>query len=83
MICETKDIGGVHMKVSEYMQLIHDGKLQEAEMIRQSTIPDKLIKFVWLDGTESDEKNYCPLKWTRFGFHIRVFLMIHMSLREC
>ena len=37
------------MKINEYMKLLFEGKLQEAEQIRISTIPNKLIKFIWLD----------------------------------
>ena len=50
------------MKIEEYLQLIYDGKKEEAEKIRLSTIPDKLIKFIWLDGSEIDNKKFASLK---------------------
>ena len=46
------------MKIDEYMQLILEGKKDKAEKVRISTIPNKLVKFVWLDGSESDEKKF-------------------------
>lgn len=36
------------MGQNDYFQLLYDGKLQEAEQLRISTIPDKLIKFIRL-----------------------------------
>ena len=33
------------MKINEYFKLLLEGKEQEAEKIRISTIPNKLIKF--------------------------------------
>ncbi len=44
------------MMLWEYMRLIREGKPEQAETLRQSTIPSKLVKFVWLDGAAADKK---------------------------
>ena len=49
------------MRLGEYMGLIREGRPVEAELVRQSTIPSKLIKFVWLDGGSDDEKKFKTL----------------------
>jgi hypothetical protein len=50
------------MRVDEYMRMIWEGDNQHAEDIRQSTIPSRLIKFVWLDGIANDEKKFKTLE---------------------
>lgn len=45
------------MNLKEYFQLIGEGKGKEAEELRQSTIPNTLIKFVSLNGDpKKDDK---------------------------
>lgn len=56
------DIQKVLMKIDEYFQLLLEGKEQEAEEARISTIPDKLIKFIWLDESEKDDLKFFTLK---------------------
>ena len=48
-------------EIVKYYELIGSGKNVEAEEFRQSFIPDKLIKFVWLDGTTNDNKKFNTL----------------------
>lgn len=50
------------MKIDEYFQLLVEGKEREAEEARISTIPDKLIKFIWLDESEKDDLKFLTLK---------------------
>lgn len=50
------------MKINEYFQLLLEGKEQEAEKVRISTIPNKLIKFIWLDESEKDDLKFLTLK---------------------
>ena len=56
------------MKTDEYLQLLFEGKMDEAENVRLSTIPDKLIKFIWLDGSETDDKKFLSLKRNEIWF---------------
>lgn len=56
------------MKTDEYYQLLYDGKPNEAEEVRQSTIPDKLVKFISLDGTKTDEMKFCSLQKSTLWF---------------
>lgn len=49
------------MKINEYFQLLLEGKEQEAEKVRISTIPNKLIKFIWLDESEKDDLKFLTL----------------------
>lgn len=42
------NIWEVLMKIEEYLQLLSEGKVDEARKVRFSTIPSKLIKFIWL-----------------------------------
>lgn len=42
------------MNINKYVELLLEGKLEEAEEVRQSTIPERLIKFIWLDDVSSD-----------------------------
>lgn len=49
------------MKTDEYLQLLFEGKMDEAKNVRLSTIPDKLIKFIWLDGSKTDDKKFLSL----------------------
>ena len=62
------------MKINEYMKLLFEGKLQEAEQIRISTIPNKLIKFIWLDENERDEKKFKTLNNNEIWFSNKKFL---------
>lgn len=41
--------------IGQYYNLLRDGKYDEAELLRQDLVPDKLIKFYWLD--DDDDKN--------------------------
>lgn len=50
------------MKINEYFKLLLEGKEQEAEKVRISTIPNKLIKFIWLDESEKDDLKFLTLK---------------------
>ena len=43
------NIWEVLMKIEEYLQLLSEGKVDEARKVRFSTIPSKLIKFIWRD----------------------------------
>ena len=56
------------MKIDEYFQLLVEGKEQEAEKVRISTIPNKLIKFIWLDESEKDEKKFLSLQREEIWF---------------
>ena len=49
------------MKTNEYLQLLFEGKMDEAKDVRLSTIPDKLIKVIWLDGSATDNKKFLSL----------------------
>ena len=61
------------MKTNEYLQLLFEGKMDEAKDVRLSTIPDKLIKFIWLDGSATDNKKFLSLKSMRYGFHKKIY----------
>lgn len=50
------------MRIDEYLDFLFKGKKEEANQIRFMTIPDKLVKFIWLDGSMTDEKKYITLK---------------------
>ena len=39
-----------------------------AKAVRFSTIPDKLIKFIWLDDSDSDDKKFLSLKRNEIWF---------------
>lgn len=58
------------MKINKYFELLYKGKIKKAEQYRQSEIPTKLIKFIWLDGngTESDEKKLASLEKEEIWF---------------
>lgn len=56
------------LKTEAYMQLLFEGKRDEAEEIRFSTIPSKLIKFIALDGSATDEKKFLTLKRDEIWF---------------
>ena len=56
------------MKINEYFQLLLEGKEQEAEKVRISTIPNKLIKFIWLDESEKDDLKFLTLKKDEMWF---------------
>lgn len=50
------------MKIDEYFKLLLEGKEKKAEEARISTIPNKLIKFNWLDESEKDDLKFLTLK---------------------
>lgn len=58
------------MNLDKYFVLLQKGKIKKAEEYRQSEIPSKLIKFIWLDGkgTESDEKKLTSLSKEEIWF---------------
>ena len=56
------------MKIDEYLQLLFEGKMGAAKAVRFSTIPDKLIKFIWLDDSDSDDKKFLSLKRNEIWF---------------
>ena len=42
--------------------------MSEAKAVRFSTIPDKLIKFIWLADSDSDDKKFLSLKRNEIWF---------------
>jgi hypothetical protein len=56
------------LKIDEYLQLLFEGKMGAAKAVRFSTIPDKLIKFIWLDDSDSDDKKFLSLKRNEIWF---------------
>lgn len=56
------------MEIKKYLELLSDGKQEEAEKIRLADIPNRLIKFVWLDGSKSDEKKFMSLRRNEIWF---------------
>ena len=62
------------MKIDEYLQILFEGKMSEANEIRVSTIPDRLIKFIWLDGSTTDDKKFCSLKRNEIWFAQKDYL---------
>lgn len=54
--------------------LLDAGKLVEAEQFRKTTIHDKLIKFVSLDGTVEDEKKFFTLENNLIWFSKKILL---------
>lgn len=56
------------MKINEYFKLLLEGKEQETEKIRISTIPNKLIKFISLDESENDDLKFLTLKRDEIWF---------------
>lgn len=62
------------MKIDEYLQFLFEGKMSEANEIRVSTIPDRLIKFIWLDGSTTDDKKFCSLKRNEIWFAQKDYL---------
>lgn len=61
------------MKIEEYLQLLSEGKVDEARKVRFSTIPSKLIKFIWLDESEKDEKSFFPYRERKYGLHKKIY----------
>ncbi len=61
------------MKIDEYLQLLFEGKMCEAKAVRFSTIPGRLVKFIWLDGSESDHKKFLSLREMRYGLHKKIY----------
>lgn len=47
---------------NQYFELIFQGKLQEAEILRISENPRKLYKYISLDGTDMDDAKFYSLK---------------------
>lgn len=74
-ICENTwlNIWEVLMKIEEYLQLLSEGKVDEARNVRFSTIPSKLIKFIWLDESEKDEKKFLSLQRRKYGLHKKIY----------
>ena len=62
------NIWEVLMKIEEYLQLLSEGKVDEARKVCFSTIPSKLIKFIWLDESEKDEKKFLSLQREEIWF---------------
>ncbi|MDE6950497.1 MAG: DUF2971 domain-containing protein, partial [Lachnospiraceae bacterium] len=62
------------LKTDEYLQLLFEGKMDEAKNVRLSTIPDKLIKFIWLDGSKTDDKKFLSLERNEIWFAQKDFL---------
>ena len=62
------------MKIDEYLQLLFEGKMCEAKAVRFSTIPDRLVKFIWLDGSESDHKKFLSLGRNEIWFAQKDYL---------
>ena len=75
-ICE------VLMKIEEYLQFLSEGKVDEARKVRFSTIPSKLIKFIWLDESEKDEKKFLSLQREEIWFAQKDLLNDRMNIRE-
>lgn len=52
----------------KYFALIEQGKDDEAHALRENSIPDRLIKFVWLDENTSDDKKFLTLENNQLWF---------------
>lgn len=52
----------------EYLNLLIEGKIEEAEELRISENPKVLYKFVSLNGTEEDEKRFATLQQNSIWF---------------
>lgn len=50
------------MDYQKYFDLLIKGQKLQAELLRQEDIPQKLIKFVALDGSEGDQKKFASLE---------------------
>lgn len=61
------------MKIEEYLQLLSEGKVDEARKVRFSTIPSKLIKFIWLDESEKMKKSFFPYRERKYGLHKKIY----------
>lgn len=48
--------------MERYFDLIGEGKEEEAELLREKDIPDKLIKFIWLNNDDTDEQKMNSLR---------------------
>lgn len=70
------------MKIEEYLQLLSEGKVDEARKVRFSTIPSKLIKFIWLDESEKDEKKFLSLQREEIWFAQKDLLNDPYDIRE-
>lgn len=81
------------MRIDEYLDFLFKGKKEEANQIRFMTIPDKLVKFIWLDGSMTDEKKYITLKNDEIWFahknslndpyEYQGMLLDHSSTKAC
>lgn len=67
------NIWEVLMKIEEYLQLLSEGKVDGARKVHFSTIPSKLIKFIWLDESEKDEKSFFPYRERKYGLHKKIY----------
>lgn len=56
------------LDLKKYFILLKAGKHKEAEVVRQESIPDRLIKFIWLDGSKKDEKKFLSLEQEQLWF---------------
>lgn len=56
------------MMNAKYLELLLEGKLEVAELLRMSEIPSKLYKYISLNGTEDDEKKYYSLSTETIWF---------------
>lgn len=56
------------MNINKYFKLLFELKIDEAREERLVSIPDKLIKFVWLNEDESDDKKFASLKNNEIWF---------------
>lgn len=56
------------MEIQKYLELLSNGEIEEAEIIRLAGIPNRLIKFVWLDNSKSDEKKFASLRQNEIWF---------------
>lgn len=56
------------MNAKKYLDLLFEGKKEEAEHLRSAAIPDKVIKFFWLDGSRKDKKKLSSLKRDEIWF---------------
>lgn len=62
------------MDINKYFKLLSEHKLDEARETRMATIPEKLIKFVWLNDDDSDEKRFTSLKNNEIWFSHKRYL---------
>lgn len=59
------------MDINKYFQDLMLCQEEKAEKLRVASIPDKLIKFIWLNGDIRDEKSLNRYQMMKYGFHIQ------------